>query len=158
MKLMPWPVWLSMAGALMLVAMPLPDWAAPWNPDWLTLVMIYWIIYLPSRVGIGSAWFAGLLLDVMEGAVLGQHALALSIVAYLSLKFYLRMRVFPISQQTFAVLLLLMVFHFVLFWVDGIIGGDVPGLQRWYPWASSVLIWPLLQSAMRTLWPRMSRD
>jgi rod shape-determining protein MreD len=155
---MPWPVWLSMAGALMLVAMPLPDWAASWNPDWLSLVMIYWIIYLPARVGIGSAWFAGLLLDVMEGAVLGQHALALSIIGYLSLKFYLRIRVFPMSQQTFAVLLLLMVYHFVLFWVDGIIGGGVPGLERWYPWASSVLIWPLLQSAMRTLWPRMSRD
>jgi len=142
----------------MLGLLPLPHWAQDWNPDWLALVMIFWTVYLPSRAGIVSSWFAGLLLDVMEGAVLGQHALALTVVGYLSVKFHLRIRVFPMSQRTFAVLLLLLVYHFVLFWVDGIIGAVMPGMERWYPLFTSAAIWPLVQGAMRRTWPRVARD
>ena len=64
-------------GAFMLAIMPLPDWAVEFRPDWVTLVLIYWAMAVPTRVGVTVAWFAGLLLDVSYGTLMGQHAVGM---------------------------------------------------------------------------------
>lgn len=90
----------------------------------------------------GSAWVLGLLLDVSHGALLGQHALALVIVAFITLKTHRRLRLFPLWQQSLAVLGLLFINQVLVFWVDGISG--YPPRDLWYlaPAVSGMLLWP----------------
>ena len=80
-----WPVVIFLLVALSLEVAPLPDSAAPWRPPWMALAVIYWSMRQPGRYGVGIAWLIGLLLDVLKGAVLGQHALALSAAAYVTI-------------------------------------------------------------------------
>ena len=92
--------------ALMLTALPLPHWAEPWRPAWVTLVLAYWVLALPHRVGVGVGWGLGLLLDVLTGALLGQHALSLSLVAFLALRLHQRLRVLSPWEQGVSIFLL----------------------------------------------------
>jgi rod shape-determining protein MreD len=77
-----WAIVASFVVAFMLTAMPLPDWAIAWRPAWVALVLAYWCLALPQSIGVLSAWIIGLLLDVMHGSLLGQHAFGLAVVAY----------------------------------------------------------------------------
>ena len=61
--------------AMLLMILPMPEWARPFRPQWVTLTLIYWAIALPHRVGVGSGFLAGIALDVLTGTLLGQHAL-----------------------------------------------------------------------------------
>src|SRR3990170_7781632 len=94
-------IFFSFIVALMLTAMPLPEWAVNWRPAWVAMVLIYWCMALPDRVGIGISWTLGLLLDVQQGTVLGQNALGLAVIAFITLKSRQRLRVFPLVQQAF---------------------------------------------------------
>jgi len=72
--------------AMMLRILPLPmDWFA-WNPDWLALLLIYWTLLAPDRVGIVTAWLVGFFADVLTGRLFGQHALAYAVMAYSNLQ------------------------------------------------------------------------
>jgi rod shape-determining protein MreD len=135
-----WPL-VSLLGALALSVVPLPAAAASFRPDWVALVLIYWAVVTPGRFGMFSAFVMGIALDSLTGALLGQHALALLLVVYLSQRFYLRIRVFPASQLALTVAVLLALYHFVLFWVDGVAGRSVPMVERWAPVLTGTLIW-----------------
>lgn len=69
---------LSFILAFLLTVLPLPDWARFYRPQWSTLVLIYWTLASPYRVGVGIGWATGIVIDVITGTLLGQHALALS--------------------------------------------------------------------------------
>ncbi|HET6656022.1 MAG TPA: rod shape-determining protein MreD [Gammaproteobacteria bacterium] len=146
-----WVVLLTLAVALMLSIWQLPAAVTPFWPRWVVLVVIYWCLALPQRIGIGIAWLAGLLLDVLSGTMLGEHALALALVAFLVLKVHLQVRVFPLWQQTLTVALLVVMYEFVLFWADGAVGLPSQPLVRWLPVVTSLLIWPWLMGLLRFL-------
>jgi rod shape-determining protein MreD len=76
-----WVIVLTFFIAYLLAIVPVPEWAMSYRPEWVPLVLIYWVMALPYRVGIGSAWIAGLVLDILEGSILGLNALALVIIA-----------------------------------------------------------------------------
>jgi rod shape-determining protein MreD len=133
----------TMLGALALSIMPLPALLAPMRPDWVVLVLIYWALAAPGRFGLVTAFCMGLALDTLTGALLGQHALALLLVVYLSQRFYFRLRVFPASQMMLTVGVLLALYQFVLFWIDGVAGRSVPMAERWAPVLSGALLWAL---------------
>ncbi len=137
-----WLIVGSLVLALVLNSMPLPPRIAVLQPDWVCLALVYWCLFLSPRVGMGSAWVLGLLLDVSHGALLGQHALALVIVAFITLKTHRRLRLFPLWQQSLAVLGLLFINQVLVFWVDGISG--YPPRDLWYlaPAVSGMLLWP----------------
>jgi rod shape-determining protein MreD len=135
---------LTLLGALILSAMPLPDSVAAFRPDWAVIVLIYWSLIAPRRYGLLTSLWLGLALDTLSGALLGQHALALLIVVYLSQRFYLRIRVFPISQLALTVVLLLSVYQFTLFWIDGIAGRTVPLIERWGPVVSGAVLFAVI--------------
>lgn len=139
-----WPIVLCLIAALTLSLLPLPGWAAPFRPAWVLLTLIYWSMHVPRRFGLGAAWLAGLALDVLKGALLGQHALAFTIVAFFTLKFRLRVRVFPIWQQSMTVLALVALGEFLVYWVDGMAGRAVSLADRWGPVAASAVVWPLV--------------
>lgn len=134
----------SVVAALALAVVPLPEVIGPFRPDWVALVLLYWSLVSPRRFGLLTAFWTGLALDTLNGALLGQHALALLVIVYLSRRFYLRLRVFPISQLTLAVAALLLLYGFVLFWVDGVAGRTVPLIERWAPVVSGMLLWLLV--------------
>ena len=139
----------SFLAALMLTALPLPQWAEPWRPAWVTLVLIYWCLAVPQRVGVGVGWALGLLLDVMTGTLLGQHALSLSLVAFLALRLHLRVRVLPAWQQGISVFLLVVLDRALSLWVTGIQGMPTEAKAIWAPAATSTLLWPWLYVILR---------
>ena len=136
--------WLSLVAALLLAIVPLPPPAAPFRPDAALLVLLYWNIADEQRFGVFTAFWVGILLDALTGALLGQHALALLVVVYVIQRFHLRIRVFPLSQLTLTVAFLLALYEFILFWIDGVAGRSVPLVERWGPVLTGIALWPLL--------------
>jgi rod shape-determining protein MreD len=130
--------------ALLLSVMPIPDWAQHLRPQWLTLVLIYWCLMAPERVGITTAWVSGLLLDAMTGNLLGAHALSLSLVAFITLNIHQRTRIFPLWQQSLVILALITLEHLIQFWITGIARHVTPGLEFWLAPVVGLLIWPWL--------------
>lgn len=146
-----WIIALTLLVAFLLTAMPLPSWALNWRPEWVALVLIYWCMALPERVGVGLAWLLGLLLDVQQGTVLGQHALGLSLVAYVTLMTYQRVRVFPLMQQALVIWGFLLLLEFVTLWIRGMMGMPPNHWTFWMPAFTSMLLWPWLFIILRDL-------
>ncbi len=138
------PVVITIIAALMLMIAPLPDWLVTFRPDWLALTLIYWAMRLPRTWSVGSAWLVGLLLDVAQGTLLGQHALALCLVVFVTVRLHLLMRVFPMSQLTATVFSLLALYQFILFWINGVAGYSVPTISYWAPIISGTILWPVV--------------
>jgi rod shape-determining protein MreD len=138
------PVTICIILALVLAIVPMPDRAEPYRPDWVAMTLIYWSMVLPRSYGVGTAWLAGIALDVAQGTLLGQHALALSLIAYMTVKFHLQLRVFPWSQMTAVVLTLLALYQFILFWINGVGGTYAPAVTYWGPVVTGTLLWPLV--------------
>ena len=142
----------TMLLALMLVMLPLPEWAQIFRPDWLTLVLIYWVMAMPERLGIVFAWIFGLLLDVTQGAILGQHAIALVLVAFFVQLQYQRIRVFSLVQQALVVFVLLVFKQLIVLWVSGIVGQVPENIMRYFlPSLVGAVIWPWLFVLLRDI-------
>ena len=121
------------------------------RPDWVGLVLIYWCLALPERVGVSTGWLLGLLLDLLTGALLGQHALALAVIAWVTLNFHQRIRLFPIWQQALTVLVLLILHQLLAIWISRIIGRPAIPWFFWMPSVAGMLIWPLISGFLRGL-------
>jgi len=142
---------LSFVFALLLQMFALPDWGEALRPDWVALVLVYWCIALPERAGVGVGWLAGLMLDVANGALLGQNALTLAVVAYLSLRLHQRIRLFPMWQQSVSVLLLITLHLMLVLWIKGAVGQSANTWIYWLPALTSMLAWPLVYVVLRGL-------
>ena len=151
------PIIISLVVSLMLAIAPAPDWAEPFRPDWITLTLIYWSMTFPGNYSVGVAWIIGLIVDVAQGTMLGQHALAFTIVIYVTVKFHLQLRQFPIIQLTATVFALLALYQFVLFWINGVAGVNAPVVAYWGPVLSGTLVWPLVSMILAGLRQRVRR-
>ena len=98
-----WLLPVSLLAALVLGLLPLPVWLQPFRPNWLALVLVYWLIEAPDRVGLGIAFLMGLAVDITFGSLLGEHALRLVTMAFIVQRFRAQLRFFPVSQQALAV-------------------------------------------------------
>ena len=129
---------------LMLSIMPLPESIAAFRPDWLALLAIFWAMQLPRTWSVGTAWIVGIILDVSYGTLLGQHALALCVIVFITVRFHLLMRVFPLSQLTATVFALLALYQFLLFWINGVASVSAAAATYWAPVITGTVIWPFL--------------
>jgi rod shape-determining protein MreD len=145
------PMVLSALVALALAVIPLPEAVDAFRPDFLVLVVFYWSIESPRAGGLGLAFVSGLALDVIRGVVLGQHALALVLLAAYATHLRLRLRVFSVLSQSLTIFALLTGYQFVLFWVDGATGNPVTTFSRWLAPVVGALIWPLLAGVLSRL-------
>ncbi|MCI0517352.1 MAG: rod shape-determining protein MreD [Woeseiaceae bacterium] len=152
------PVLLSIVVALMLSIVPLPAAVEAFRPDWVALTLIYWAMTLPRSYSVGTAWVVGIVVDVAHGTLLGQHALALCFVIYVTVKFHLQLRVFPLSQMTATVFALLALHQFLLFWINGVAGLHTEAVTYWGPVVSGTLIWPLLSMLFAGIRYRVRSD
>jgi len=145
-----WLIFLSFFIAYLLAIVPFPDWAMNYRPEWVPMVLIYWVMALPYRVGIGSAWVTGIILDVLEGSVLGLNALGLVIIAYVTLSLHQRMRMFSSLQQAGLLLALLGINLVLSHWLQIVTGQTVAsGLMFLMAALTSAIIWPSLFQLMR---------
>jgi rod shape-determining protein MreD len=121
----------------------------PWRniagvPDLTAAVLAFWCIHQPRRVGIGVAWTLGLVLDVGNGALLGQHALGYAVLAFLALAVHRRILWFPLWKQALHVLLLLLSTQVLMLAIRLAAGAGFPG---WTYFAGSFIcagLWPVL--------------
>lgn len=139
----------SLVAAMALRILPLPHQWFILNPDWIALFLIYWTLALPTRVGVGTAWLTGLFADALTGRTLGQHAVAYSVVAYLSLRGYQRMRLYPLPQQSLWVLMFLCVSQVLVFWTQNVKNPETLTLEYWLTPLTGAVAWPLVLVGLR---------
>jgi rod shape-determining protein MreD len=128
--------------AAVLAIVPNPLWLQWARPEWVALVMLYWCMALPHRVGLLSAAVTGVFQDVLEGAPLGQHGLAL---------LYKRLRVFSLWQQSAMVFLIIGMHQLIYQWVQSLQGAAAGSLLFLLPALTSALVWPVALHVLRAL-------
>lgn len=136
------PLFIGLTLLLALALEMLPIGRHPASPDLLALVLVFWIVHQPHRVGVGLGFVFGLLMDVHESAVLGQHALAYTLLAYFAITIHRRLLWFSLPAQALQILPLFFAAHGVSMAARLTVGGMFPG------W--SVLLAPVLEAL---LWP-----
>ena len=146
-----WVILASFFCALILAVVPVPGWLAWGRPEWVVLVLVYWVIALPQRVGLITALLLGLMLDIVEGAVMGQNAFALIVVALLALLLYQRLRIFSLTQQAGVVFVLAGINQMICQWVQNLEGAGADTLLFLLPAFSSALLWPFVLHLLRGL-------
>jgi rod shape-determining protein MreD len=135
--------------AIILTLLPMPAWTIWMRPAWVLMVLIYWAMVSPHRVNIGTAWVVGILLDVLNGTLLGEHALALSTVTYFVVRMHTQLRMYPLLQQGMWIFMFVLIYQFILFCIQGFLG-ELP--KTWLYWSSSatsMLLWPWVFVMMR---------
>ena len=140
----PFFIWGTMVAALLLnMLLNMGVWGREaWVPDLLALVLVFWTVHQPLRVSIGAAFFFGLLVDVHQGGLLGQHAMSYTVLSFLAITIHRRLLWFPVMSQAAQVLPLFLVSHLVELVLRVLAGSGLPG------WG--LIIAPVLEAA---LWP-----
>lgn len=137
---------LSLVVALILSVYPLPMDMRWWRPEFVLVVAIYWIFYMPLTVSFTFLCALGLFQDLLEGVPFGQHSLGLVIVAYICILSYQRVRNFSILRQSAWIFVLVGIAQLTDNWVQGMAGRPLSGIQFLYPALTSALIWPICHS------------
>ncbi len=145
----------SFVVAMMLSVISMPEFVPVelgyLRPEWVVLVLIYWVIALPHRMGVVIAWFIGLMVDVLHGSLLGQHALAFIIVAYIASSLYQRLRMFSVWQQSMIVFGITGLSQLINFWIESIAGLAEWSMWYLFPTVVSALLWPWIFLVLRYL-------
>jgi len=137
----------SLLIAFLLMLIPLPDSVRLVRPEWVALVLIYWTMAVPQRVGVGYAWCVGLIMDVLMGGGLGVLAFCYAAICYLVLLTHLQIRQYPMWQQAVTVFSLILVMQLILVLVTS----RSFSWFFWLPALSSTLLWPVAYVALRSL-------
>jgi len=138
----PFFIALTLLGAVLLEM--LPGGRHPAAPDLLALVLVFWNVHQPRRVGVGFAFAFGLVMDVHQGAVLGQHALAYTLLSYLAITVHRRVLWFSVPAQALHVLPVFFAAHVVALVARLAAGGMFPGWAMLLAPAFEALLWPLV--------------
>ena len=144
-----WVIPATFLASYVLISFPIgPQWRG-YVPDWVTLVLIYWCMAAPQRVGVGAAWLVGLGLDFLTFGLVGSHALTKTVIAFLVGRVALRLRAYPVWQQTVFILILLVVETAILVAIEYLVDGQLGGMVSWPALAVGVAVWPLLFWTLR---------
>ncbi|MGY1488887.1 rod shape-determining protein MreD [Methylobacillus pratensis] len=135
------PVYLSLLLALILQILPWSGSLLTIRPEFLLVTVLYWTLRAPHLCNIGTAWFAGLLMDLISGGLFGQFALAYSVTSYFAVAYQRRLALFNIWQQAGYVFLLLLLTQVITLVLKLFAGGELPGWQYFLPSVSGILLW-----------------
>lgn len=138
------PVFIWGSLLLALLANTLPLGRAPWVPDFLALVLVFWSVHQPLRVGIGAAFAFGIAMDVHQAALLGQHALAYTALSFFAITIHRRLLWFSVPSQAVQVLPLFVAAHAIQLVVRMLTGGIFPGWTVFLTPFVEALLWPVI--------------
>jgi rod shape-determining protein MreD len=136
-------IWFSLLVALMIDMLPLGRIA--WMPDVLAVVIVFWSVHQPLRIGVVAAFLFGLAVDVHQTSLLGQHALAYTALSYFAITIHRRLLWFKVPSQAVQVLPLFFASHAIELAIRLLAGGSFPGV--------TVILAPVIEAA---LWPVVS--
>jgi rod shape-determining protein MreD len=139
----------TLLAATLVNIMPWSGFAAWLRPDFVALVVLYWVIEQPRRVGFGAAFVLGLLMDVAEGALLGQHALSYSILAFAGIALHRRVRMFSLTAQVVHVMPLLLLNDVIVVGIRLLAGADFPGYFYFLGSVAGGVLWPIISVLLK---------
>jgi len=141
----PWFIAFTLVFSLMLNLLPVgrAAWTLAW-PDWVALTLVFWNIHQPRRVGLSVAWLLGLVMDVNNASLLGEHALAYSVLSYAAISLHRRVLWFSIPTQMVHVLPLFLAAQLVVMLIRMVVGGAYPGIAYFSASLVAVALWPLV--------------
>ena len=137
----PFFMWTSLVVALLVNMVPIGR--AVWMPDVLALVIVFWSVHQPARVGMGAAFVFGLCMDVHQSAMLGQHALSYTTLSFLAIMMHRRLTWYSVLSQAPQVLPLFLLSHVIELAIRMIGGGIFPGWTMLVAPALEAALWPL---------------
>ena len=135
-------IWFSLIVALMVDMLPLGRIA--WMPDVLALVLVFWSVHQPLRIGVVAAFLFGLAVDVHQTSLLGQHALAYTTLSYFAITIHRRLLWFKVPSQAVQVLPLFAAAHAIELAIRLIAGGSFPGATVVLAPVLEALLWPVV--------------
>jgi len=146
MPVKPGFVWLTLALALLanMLTNTMLWGRAAWAPDLLSIVLVFWIVHQTRRVGMSVAFVAGMMMDVHQGGLLGQHALAYTVLSYLAIMFHRRLRWFSVTDQALQVFPLFALAHLLELLVNLLLGGGFGGWLMVLAPVIEALLWPAI--------------
>ena len=146
-----WLLPLSVFAALLLGLLPLTPLLQPLRPYWLALVVAFWVLEEPERVGLGYAFLVGVIADLVYGTLLGEQALRLVIMSFILQRFRARLRFFPLWQQALAIGGLLLNDRVVSAAVHVALGAPTLPWMFWWAPLLGMLLWPPVFLLLDTL-------
>jgi len=149
---------LTLLVALILQLIELPYALAVLRPLFVPMVLVYWVMVVPQPMGLLTGWLVGLLLDVLLGSVLGQHALGLTVMVFVTLQVRGILSLYPVWQEALALTPIWLLYTFLMFWIDGATGHRADPLLLWLPLLTTGPSWPLLFALMSSLNRRGQHD
>lgn len=138
---------------LLAAVWPVSTWAQWLRPEFCAMLVMYLVLAIPFRIGMGFAWGLGLVLDVLEGAILGQNALSLTVVAYLCFLLHTRIRLFSQLEQMLSIFVLVGINQLVGNWIQGLTGVRYYDLAFLLPALTSALLWPWMLVVLNRVAP-----
>lgn len=142
------PIILSFIVGAILIEIPLPNPIALYRPDWVAMLILYWTLKVPKRFGVVSAWVVGLVVDVLSGSLLGQHALGYILLAYLALSISQQYPLFSVLQQLMIVAVSMAAYLALMIWTTGIGGSDIELASMWLPIFATTALWHWLSKLL----------
>lgn len=121
------------------------------RPDWVGMLVIFWVLVLPERFGVFVALCVGVLFDTLVGTTLGLYAFVYSVLAYTVLVLHARLKMYPLGQQAMVVFLILGVTHILAQWLRFWLMSGVSGELQIWPALTSAIAWPWVYGGLRTL-------
>lgn len=142
-------IFLSLLIALLFNLLPLQETLLLLRPDFVAITLLYWGINQPQRLGMSIAFITGLIMDVGNSSILGQHSLAYCLLIFFAMLLHRRLRLFSVFQQAPQIFWMLLFVQSVVF-LSGMLGGTyIPTWYYFFPSATGALFWPIISFLLR---------
>ena len=143
--------------AVLLTVIPVPDAIVHYWPDWITLVVFYWVLVLPAHFGVMFGWLNGLIEDIVTFSLLGQHALGKALVGTVAAIAWQRFRLFSILEKIFLVMVVQAVSIGISVWTSHLAHSTPVEGRMWLPALTTALVWPLFALVVDRFDPQLKR-
>ena len=121
------------------------------SPDWIQLVLIYWLLAVPSVIGLLTSWFIGIIADVTLGTTLGMHALTYVGISFIIMQSYKFLRYLTVYQQAIIIFIILILKYTILLWIDRLLDINDYTLSIYWTPLMSAILWPIVFYILRSI-------